>query len=368
MAFGKIGSGLFGSARRERAAWLGWIALAGALLTGLATGPAAAAEATKLKVVGGLAGIAQYRQFEEPFWTSRIEQISGGRLTATIQPFDRSGLRGQDMLRLMRLGVVPFGTALVSIVSGDEPELNAVDLPALNPTMADLRKTVAAYRPHLRRVLDERYDVELLGVYAYPAQVIYCAKPFSGLAGIAGRRVRTSSVSQSELVAALGGVPVQIAFAEVVTAVSNGVVDCAITGTMSGHEIGLSEVTSHIHSMALSWGVSMFGANRTAWESLAPDLREIVRNGVAELEREIWAAAEAETSRGIACNMGAADCGSGRRGKMALVPATPEDEARRRQLLVEAVLPAWVERCGPECPAIWNDLLASRAGIRLGAN
>jgi hypothetical protein len=52
---------------------------------------------------------------------------------------------------------------------------------------------------------------------------------------------------------------------------------------------------------------------------------------------------------------------------MSLVPVTPEDEARRRRLLVEAVLPSWLDRCGSECAAVWNDNMAARAGIRLKA-
>ncbi len=342
------------------------IAAAAALLAGIGAAPAGAAEATRLKIVGGLAGVAQYRQYEEPFWAKRIGELSGGRIAASIVPFDRSGLRGQDMLQLMKLGVVPFGTALLAVVAGDEPQLNALDLSVVSPTMEDLRASARALRPSVGRLLAERYDIELLGVYAHPAQVLYCAKPFSGLADIAGRRVRTSSVGQSEFVTGLGGVPVQIAFAETVGAVTSGVVDCAITGTLPGFEIGLSEVTSHIHGMALSWGVSIFGANRTAWEALAPDLREIVRSGVRDLEGEIWRAAEAETARGFACNTGAAECG-GRRGRLVQVPPSPADDARRRRLLIESVLPRWIDRCGDECITLWNEVLAPRLGFRLGA-
>ena len=104
------------------------------------------------------------------------------------------------MLQLMKLGVVPFGTALLAVVAGDEPQLNALDLSVVSPTMEDLRASARALRPSVGRLLAERYDIELLGVYAHPAQVLYCAKPFSGLADIAGRRVRTSSVGQSEFV------------------------------------------------------------------------------------------------------------------------------------------------------------------------
>jgi TRAP-type C4-dicarboxylate transport system substrate-binding protein len=79
----------------------------------------------RLKIVGGLADVSQYVRYEEPFWR-RLEEISGGRLQAEIAPFDRSGIRAQEMLALMRLGVVPFGTTLLAIVSTEEPEFNAV--------------------------------------------------------------------------------------------------------------------------------------------------------------------------------------------------------------------------------------------------
>lgn len=318
-----------------------------------------APEPHRLRVVGGLAGVSQHVRFEVPFWTRELEQLSGGRMTATVHPFDRSGLRGQDMLQLMRLGVVPFGTAILGVVSGDEPELNAVDLPGLNPNLATLKRTVGSYRPHLARVLRERYDVELLGIYTYPAQVIFCRQGFRGLGDLAGRRVRTSSVSQSEMFERLGAIPVLVPFAEIVASMSKGTVDCAVTGTLSGNEIGLAEVTTHMHNMAISWGLSVFAANSAAWEALPADLRDVLRQGVASLEERIWAAADLDTELGIACNAGRTVCPNGRVARLTIVPASAEDDAVRRRLLKNAVLPRWVERCGAECATIWNGTLAA---------
>lgn len=316
-----------------------------------------------MSVVGGLAGVSQYTQLEQPFWQTEIAARSGGRLAATIRPFDASGLRGDDMLQLIRLGVVPFGTALLAVAAGDEPELNAVDLPALNPDMATLRLTVGRYREHLRSVLRERYGIELLGVYAYPAQALFCTQAFGGLGDLVGRRVRTSSVGQSELMTALGAVPVMIPFAETVAALRDGVADCAITGTLSGYEIGLPDVTTHIHAMAISWGLSFFGANATAWKALPPDLQEIVRAGVGDLETRIWAHAERDTARGLACDTGAPCPGAQPRRPMTLVPLSAGDVERRRRLLTQTVLPRWIERCGMACASAWNDTLSKPLGI-----
>ena len=91
----------------------------------------------------------------------------------------------------------------LSAIAGEEPEFSAVDLPVLNPDVATLRRTVSAFRTHLHEVVRERYDIELLGIYALPAQVLFCTKPFKGLDDLAGRKIRTASVAQSELMAAL---------------------------------------------------------------------------------------------------------------------------------------------------------------------
>jgi TRAP-type C4-dicarboxylate transport system substrate-binding protein len=333
-------------------------------VSGLAT-IAAADEPIHLKIVGGLGGVSQYDRLEKPFWDHRIEALSKGRIKAEIHPFDRSGLPGQEMLQLMRMGVVPFGTALLAVVSGDEPELNAVDLPALNPDMQALRKTVGLYRAHLRQMLRKKFGIELLAIYTYPAQVIFCAKPFTGLGDLTGRRVRTSSVGQSEMMTALGAIPVLVPFADTVNAIRTGVVDCAITGTLSGNEVGLSNVTSYIYPMAISWGLSFFGANAAAWDALPPDLQALLREAITGLEAQIWDASDRETADGIACNIGATNCSSGHSpSHMTLVPVTPEDDAKRKRLLVESVLPGWIHRCGPECAAAWNQELAPSLGIR----
>ena len=318
----------------------------------------------ELKIVGGLAGVSQYELFEKPFWESRIESISKGRIHAEIHPFDRSGLPGQEMLQLMRLGVVPFGTALLAVVSADEPELNAVDLPALNPDMSALRKTVAAYRSHLEQTLHDQFNIKLLAIYTYPAQVIFCTKPFTGLSDLGGRRIRTSSVGQSEMMAALGALPIVIPFASTTAAVRNGVVDCAITGTLSGHEIGLSDVTSYIYPMAISWGLSFFGANMTAWNALPSDVRSILLDAIGALEHDVWDAADRETSEGIACDIGEQTCEKDERpGHMKLVPITAKDELRRKQLLGETVLPTWIQRCGVDCVTTWNETIGPLEGI-----
>lgn len=318
---------------------------------------------TRLRVIGGLANVTQYVRYEEPFWNHRLPELTRGAVRAQIAPFDRSGIRGPELFQLVRLGVAPFATVLLAQMSADEPEFSAVDLPGLSPDMAALRANVAAYRPRIEGALRERYGVEVLAIYAYPAQVVFCVRPFQTLADLRGRRIRTSAAPQAGFVEALGGIPVVIPFAAIVENVRGGVVDCAITGTMSGNTIGLHEVTSHVSGLALSWGIAVFLANGDAWRGLAEPVRALLRRELAQLEAAIWESAERETGEGLTCNAGRPECASGRRGRMTVVEPTPADARLLRDVFRDSVLPRWVDLCGADCARAWNGTLGRLTGI-----
>ena len=156
----------------------------------------------------------------------------------------------------------------------------------------------------------------------------------------------------------------QTSFAEIMANMRSNNIECAITGTMSGNTIGLHEATTHVHSMAINWGLSIFGANLGAWNSLPGDARQMLRVELPKLEQAIWAEAERETGDGIACNTGAAGCPEGgRRGRMVEVKPAPTDDARRRTIFVGTVLTRWVHRCGAHCADVWNQTIGPVVGF-----
>ncbi|WP_373404741.1 TRAP transporter substrate-binding protein [Acidovorax radicis] len=325
--------------------------------------PAVAPVPYKLRIVGGLASINQYIRQEEPFWSKELSRMSGGRFDAEIVPFDRAGVPGTEMLRLLQLGVVPFGTTLMSSFTAQYPEYTAPDLAGLNPDIATLKSTLAAFRPYLEKSLRDQHGVEALAVYVYPAQVVFCKKPLRGLADLAGRRTRVSSSTQADFVGALGGIPVLTGFAQIVPSLTAGNTECAITGTMSGNTLGLPTMTSHVHALPVTWGLAVFGANQAAWEALPPDLRALLRRELPRLEAAIWEESERETSDGMACNRGAPACVGGRKGSMVVVPVSAQDERSRQEILASTVLPRWVQRCGARCAQVWNQTIGPVRGL-----
>jgi len=321
----------------------------------------------KLRIVGGLAGVNQYVQQEEPFWTRTLGTLSGGRFAAEIVSFDRAGIPAQDMLRLVQMGVIPFGTAQISRVAAQDAEFNAADLAVLNPDMATLRKTVAAFRPFLEHTLRLRYGIELLAVYVYPAQMVFCNKPMTRLSDLAGQRVRVAGSTVADFIRAFGAIPVVTPLGDVMNHMRNGSVNCAVTGSMTGYTLGLYEVATHIYAMPITWGLSLFVANRDSWNALDPQLRILLRDELPKLEQRIWAESERETQEGLACNTGSAQCSATRKGHMTEVTMTAKDDVHRQEVLTNRILPNWLRRCGPACAQTWNQTIGPIHGITVQA-
>ena len=190
---------------------------------------------TNLQIVGGLSNLTAYNDFEKPFWTKTIPERSRGQVTAEIKGFNEMGLKGPEILRLMSQGVIQFGTATLSYFASDNPVNEAIDLAGLAPDVQTARKVTEAFEPVYSKFYGEGSKVKLLGISTYPAQVLFCNAEVNSLGDLKGKKARSSTRTQAEFVEAFGRATVTMAFGEVVPALQDKVVDCAITGSLSGY-------------------------------------------------------------------------------------------------------------------------------------
>lgn len=163
----------------------------------------------------------------------------------------------------------------------------------------------------------------------------------------------------------LGATPVLIGLNQLMANLNSNSTECAITGSMSGNTLGLHEITSHIYTMPITWGLALFGVNQNAWNALPGDLRALLSRELPKLEAAIWAESERETLEGFACNRGLSTCTTGRKGRMTEISTKASDEVRRKQLLENKVLPNWLQRCTNRCAELWNQTIAVSSGLRV---
>ncbi|WP_421446581.1 TRAP transporter substrate-binding protein, partial [Agrobacterium tumefaciens] len=225
----------------------------------------------------------------------------------------------------------------------------AIDLAGLAPDVKTAREVTKSFEPVYAKFYGDGAKVKLLGISTYPAQVLFCNATINGLADIKGKKVRTSSRTTAEFVEALGGSSVTMAFGEVVPALQNKVVDCAITGSLSGYSAKWYEVSTHLVALPINWNQQIHAVNQKAWDKLDPKVQAFLQTNVTKLVDDIWDGAARQTQEGYDCNTGAAACTQPVKGKMKLVEPSDADRALLKKVLQEAVLPKWAARCSAQC-------------------
>ena len=348
------------------------VAVAGLAAALILSGQSEAADlpTVNLKVSGGNRTQNLFRYVYGPFFTEELAARSDGKITTTFGSLEDLGIKGPEVLRLLRLGIFDISEGTLSYMAGEDPHFDALDLPGLTLDMDTQRQTVEAYKPVLARILAEKFNTRLLSMSPVALQVFYCNGELDGLASLEGKQVRTFNRAMADLVEAAGGATVNLPFAEVVPAMQRGVADCAITGTSAGNTARWWEVTDHLFTLPMGWSMTFFAANLQSWERLGPAAQEFLTTEFAGLEDRMWAQAKADVEDGINCNTGQGTCKEGIPAEppMTLVSVSDADRELAQKLLRERVLAAWAERCGAECIEEWNATVGQIVGVEAPVN
>ncbi len=318
---------------------------------------------THLKVVGSWDFLSQFRNYEEPFWSKSVPEKSAGQVTAEITAFNKLGLKGTEIIRLMKLGAVDFGTMVLAYGTDSDVEGEGADLAGLSPDVTTARAVVKVYTPVLDQFFQKTHGIKVLGVWPYPAQILFCKSRLSSIADLKGRKVRVGTRPVGELVEALGGVSVNIPFGEAYAAIRDGAIDCAVTGALPGNAAKLPEITQYLYVLPMGWSMAMQGVNQQTWDRLDPAVQRYLMAGLDEMNSAIWSVAASETEEGINCNTGHDPCTRGIRGKMTLIPVSDSDRKLLRKVLSEVVIRRWAQRCSNECVDNWNRTVGKLVGL-----
>ncbi|MFJ1298524.1 TRAP transporter substrate-binding protein [Pseudomonadota bacterium AL_CKDN230030165-1A_HGKHYDSX7] len=337
-----------------------------AALLAAVTATAAHAELpqTHFAVVGGGSHNYTFSAVEKPFWEKTLSEASGGQVTAVLLGLSESGLKGPEIVRLMRAGALDVGMGVFAFVSGDDPTFEGVDLPGMAPDIATAHTMVQAYRPVLEARMRERHGVRLLATVPYTAQVFFCREPVRSLSDLKGRKVRTRGSNMADFVSALGASSVTIPFAEVIPALQTGVVDCAVTGIGSGNAAKWYDVAKHLYNLPVDWSIGFYAISERRWQKLDPAVQRFMLEQAQVLETRLWEETRREGDYALACNTGKGEC---RIHTPADMQASAPSEAEQAQLREVATRMAekWAARCGSACTSAWNQTVGQALGVTL---
>lgn len=309
---------------------------------------------TQLNVLGGLSTRAMYKDVEMPFWLKTIPAKSGGTITAEIKAFDEMGLKGPELFRLMKQGVIEFGVVPLSYNLSETPLYEGIDLAGMTPDVASARLVAKAYQPVMSKYLGASQQIKLLGISPYASQVLFCNVPVRSLSDLKGKTIRTVNRSQSDLMEALGAKNTSIAFNDVLSAFKKKKIACAVAGPMSAYQAKWYTAATHIYALPVGWNQEVHAVNQAAWDQLDPKVQTLLSQNITGLTDQLWDFSASQSQIAYDCLTGAKSCKLTAKGKMVLVRPTQNDINTVKKVAAQKVAVKWANRCSAQCLEDFN--------------
>jgi len=281
-----------------------------------------------------------------------IEKRSNGRLKIDWVNWVETPYKGSDALRVARDGLSQGCEVLFGYCTGDAPMLGAPELQYMAPNKVGLPELYALYgkvwsHPKVKAaVLDKTmqdFNSVSLGVYHWGPQPFWLTKEVKKPADFKGMQIREFSAEGADMIRALGASVTLVTAAEVFTALERGMCNGLISAPQAMLAGGWYEAIKYVYLSNTRITANSFTINKKAWDSLPPDLQEIMSEEIAAACAELNVA-NVEDSYKLYELFGS---------QMTFNEDNEEDYQYIRNLCKENVWPNWLKRVGPQ----GNDVL-----------
>jgi tripartite ATP-independent transporter DctP family solute receptor len=228
-----------------------------------------------------------------------LKDWTHGRITVQVYHSAQLGSE-KETIEQTRLGAIDINRVNINPLTQVVPALEVFSLPYL---FRDL--------DHLHAVLDGEIGEELLGELA-PAGLIglgyydsgqrsyyNSVRPVRSPEDMRGMHIRVQKAEiMSEIVRAVGAVPVKMAFEEVYTGLQTGVIQGAENNVPSWITKGHFEVATYYSRTAHVYTPEVILFSAKTWQRLAEEDRALIRRAVEQsvpYQRELWRQKVAES-------------------------------------------------------------------------
>ncbi|MCD6364140.1 MAG: TRAP transporter substrate-binding protein DctP [Synergistetes bacterium] len=224
-------------------------------------------------------------------WAQKVEKMSGGRLKIELHSSGEI-VPPQKVLEAVREGVLDLGYNTPAWQKGEYPAGDLFyTLPGGVFQFHDL--LVWMYSGEGIKLEQEMYKGSVIAfpLGLTPPEEIWSKKPIRSLKDIKGLKIRCAGLSM-ELWKKLGASVVLLPGGEVIPSLRRGLIDAAeFCDPYMDLALGLPEVAKYLFNPPIHMGSNMFQLviNSKVWNSLSPDLREIMKNAAVAATIEGYA-------------------------------------------------------------------------------
>ena len=217
-----------------------------------------------------------------------IETMSNGRIKVQVL-YSGEGVGTTGILGAVKSGLITMGAPFQSMHAGELPAgIVEIGLPGGTDDAAEL--TTLFQEKGWAPILKEAYGSQglvWLDPYIQPAVYVLTKEPINSIEDFQGLKIRAPG-AYGKFLRNLGASPVSLAWGEIYTSLSTGVIDGSIGSNMIDHRDGNHvEVAKYMYPLPLAGAqVLPIIVNRNAWNKLTPDLQAIVSAATTVHARE----------------------------------------------------------------------------------
>lgn len=221
-------------------------------------------------------------------WMKKVESESGGRIKFENYTSMQLGGSPTQLLEQVRDGVVDMAWTLAGYSAGRYPRSEVFELPFF--TFDGEGSSRAVWEYMTTHAADELKDVRYLAIHTHGLNILHTKKKLvKTVADLKGMKVRGPSRKVTQILGALGAIPVGMPLPQIADAITKGVIDGAIIPWDTAPSAKLDELTTFHTEFAsglpgLNNSIQFMIMNKDAYQKLPADLKAVIdRNSGLEL-------------------------------------------------------------------------------------
>lgn len=210
-------------------------------------------------------------------WLEMVEKESNGKVV--IKAFYSSALHGaKDGFKAAVNDITDFTPAYVNYQPGSFHLLHVLDLPFAFPNAMVAVKVAEDLYPKYFKNEYESMGVVLANLNANGSYNVFSHKPITRLENMKGTKVRSAGGVSSDILKALGAVPVSVPAPEAYNAFQRGVVDGVAFYNTGAIGYRINELAKDMTELGLNNPSNAWAFNKKTWSSLPPEVKRFMYN------------------------------------------------------------------------------------------
>lgn len=228
-------------------------------------------------------------------WAEIVTRESGGALK--VQIFWNTLGNGQTVYDNIKNGVADAGWVLQPLVPGKFPKTSVVELPGMFKSSEEAGTSL--WKLFESGVLRDEYDeVKPVALVPMTGNRIHMRAAITDVASLSGKKYRVAGKTLNDIITALGGTGIQMAWTDIHQALEKGVIQGSLSPWNDFVPAKFPEVTKFHLDHDLGMIAGMVAMNRKSYDALPAKAKAAV-DKVSGMTHTVWLSREADKNMAL---------------------------------------------------------------------